>query len=358
VKPSRVLAVLVVLCAGGSAAAQTLPASQASFKNGRALMDAKKPAEAADQFDAVTKAEPDFAGGWYALAAARRKAGQCDLAIPAYRRYAQMSPGEAEPYYGLGLCLKETGQLASASQALRRYVAIVDLNIRPSAQKWVDHAKSVIEEIGNGVDAPRPAAATPAAKSPAPAVATPAAKSPAPAAAAPPGGPTPRASDVAPTGPAAEPYARAMRLRDTGHIEEAIAAFREAIGAEPQSRIPRLALGELLLKIRRDSEAIDVFRGALREAPDSALGWYELAFAFRVRGRLPEAVDAYEHYIKLKPADPDPYYGLARSLQKLGKKDEARKAYETYVSLEKRPSEQKWIDAARTELRALGAGAP
>jgi predicted Zn-dependent protease len=121
--------------------------------------------------------------------------------------------------------------------------------------------------------------------------------------------------------------------------------------------VARAALGELLLKIRRDSEAIDVFRAALHVNPEYSLAWYELAFAFRVRGRLPEAVDAYEHYIKLRPTDPDPYYGLARSLQKLGKKDAARKAYETYVSMEKRPGEQKWIDAANGEIRALGGGA-
>ena len=92
--------------------------------------------------------------------------------------------------------------------------------------------------------------------------------------------------------------------------------------------------------------------------PSYSLAWYELAFAFRVRGRLPEAVDAYERYIKLRPTDPDPYYGLARSLQKLGKKDAAKKAYETYVSMERRPTEQKWIDAANTEIRTLGPGAP
>jgi tetratricopeptide (TPR) repeat protein len=347
VKLSPRLALLggLVVVVGGSAVAQMLPASQAAFQRGQALADAKKFAEASEQFDAVTKAEPDFAGGWYALAAARRRAKQCDLAIPAYRRYAQMSPNEAEPYYGLGLCLKEAGQLASASQALRRYVDLVDLKERPSAQKWVDHAKGVIEEIGNGVDAPKQAPVQ--VKPPAPSVTAPVGAAPA--------GSVARAPEAAPTGAAAAPYAKAMQLRDTGHVEEAIAAFKEAIAAEPQSRIARLALGELLLKIRRDSDAIEVFRGALREAPDSALAWYELAFAFRVRGRLPEAVDAYEHYIKLKPTDPDPYYGLARSLQKLGKKDEARKAYQTYVSLEKRPSEQKWIDAAQSELRALGA---
>jgi tetratricopeptide (TPR) repeat protein len=160
VKLSRALVLLAGLSVGGTAAAQTSQLAQAEFKSGKALMDAKKPTEAADRFEAVTKVEPDFAAGWYALGAARRRAGQCDLAIPAYRRYAQMSPTEPEPYYGLGLCLKEAGQLASAAQALRRYI---DLEKRPSSQQWVEHARGVIEEIGSSPDAPGPAASKPAA---------------------------------------------------------------------------------------------------------------------------------------------------------------------------------------------------
>lgn len=336
-KNQRALALLTLLLSS-AASAQTLQSTQADFSRGQALVTAKKYADGAERFQAVTKAEPDFAPGWYALGAARRRAGQCDLAIAAYRRYAQMLPDEPEPYYGLGLCLKETGQNASATQALRRYV---ELEKRPSSQKWVDHARSVIDEIGNSGDAPKPEAQGPR-PTPAPTpVATPAAK---------PDGAAPGESPAAPL------YAKSQELRDTGHIEEAIAKFKEAIAADPKHMVSRAALGELLLKIRRDSEAIDVFRAAVHVNPEYSLAWYELAFAFRVRGRLPEAVDAYEHYIKLKPADPDPYYGLARSLQKLGKKDAARKAYQTYVAMEKRPTEQKWIDAATTELRAMGGG--
>jgi tetratricopeptide (TPR) repeat protein len=321
---------------GGTAAAQTLPQTQADFSRGQALMIAKKPVDAAEKFEAVTKAEPDYAPGWYALGSARRRAGQCDLAVPAYRRYAQMMADEPEPYYGLGLCLKQEGQLASAAQALRRYV---DLEKRPSSQKWVEHAQSVIEEIGNGVDAPNPKLAP---VTPPPAEA----KGPSPATGA-------VEASLTAESPAAPIYAKSQQLRDTGHIDESISQFKEAIAADPKQMLPRAALGELLLKVRRDTEAIEVFRAALKVNPEYPLAWYELAFAFRVRGRLPEAVDAYEHYIKLRPSDPDPYYGLARSLQKLGKKDAARKAYETYVSMEKRPTEQKWIDAAQTELRAL-----
>jgi tetratricopeptide (TPR) repeat protein len=347
VKRSRTLGLLTSLLLSGTAAAQTSPSTQADFSRGQALVTAKKPADAAERFEAVTKAEPDFAPGWYWLGVSRRRAGQCELAIPAYRRYAQMLPDEPEPYYGLGLCLKDAGQLASAAQALRRYV---DLEKRPSSERWVEHARGVIVEIGNAPDAP--ATRTTAAPKP---VTPEASKGPAPAAVTPAGGAKP-AGGAAPDSPAASLYAKAQQLRDTGHIDESIAKFKEAIVADPNHMVARAALGELLLKIRRDSEAMDVFRSAVHVDPQYSLAWYELAYAFRVRGRMPEAVDAYEHYIKLRPTDPDPYYGLGRALQKLGKKDAARKAYEQYVSMEKRPTEQKWIDAASAELRTLAAG--
>jgi predicted Zn-dependent protease len=323
---------------GGFARAQTLQTTQADFSRGQALLIAKKPEDAAEKFEAVTRAEPTFAPGWYALAAARRRAGQCDRAIAAYRRYAQMLPNEPEPYYGLGLCLHEGGQNASAGQALRRYV---DLEKRPASAKWVEHARAVLDEIGNGIDAPKPAGV--AATAPLP-------SGPTPSVGTPDGG-------AAPDSPAAALYASSQQLRDSGHIDESIAKFKEAIAADPQHMVARAALGELLLKIRRDDEAINVFRAALSKNPEYSLAWYELAFALRVKGRMPDAVDAYEHYIKLRPNDPDPYYGLARALEKLGKKDAARKAYQTYVSMEKRPTEQKWIDLAQAEIRTLGSPA-
>ena len=79
-------------------------------------------------------------------------------------------------------------------------------------------------------------------------------------------------------------------------------------------------------------------------------------FPVGVEGAPPQyaaAVDAYDHYIKLKPGDPDPYYGLGRSLQHLGRNADARRAFETYLSLEKRPSEQRWVESAETQLRTL-----
>jgi len=211
-------------------------------------------------------------------------------------------------------------------EALSRYVS---QEKRPEAQRWVEHARKVLAELAPEAHPEAAAAKTPAPEAPA----------------------APK-SDGAPS-PAVAAYSEAQSLRDRGHIEEAIARFRQAITTDPTYMPARAALGELLIKIRRDDEAITVFRNAVDRSPGYPLAWYELAFALRVRGRLPEAVEAYKRYIKLRPSDPDPYFGLARTLQKLGKTQDAVKAYETYLSLEKRPSEEKWVKLANAQLAAL-----
>jgi tetratricopeptide (TPR) repeat protein len=222
-------------------------------------------------------------------------------------------PSMPDPYYGLGLCLIKTGDKPGALASLKHFVAVAP---RPKSKVWIDHAASVIEEL----NAPPDAAAGAAKPAPSP-------------------------------GNAA--YVEAQLLRDRGHIEESIVKFKQAIAADPKHAAARTALGELLLKIRRDDEAITVLRAAVDKNPTYSLAWYDLAFALRARNQHAAAVDAYERYIKLKPDDPDPYYGLGRSLQHLGRTADARRAFETYVSLEKRPSEQRWVESAEAQLRTL-----
>ena len=79
-------------------------------------------------------------------------------------------------------------------------------------------------------------------------------------------------------------YVEAQALRERGHIDDAIAKFKQAIAADPRHVAARTALGELLLKIRRDDEAIEVLRAAVDKNPTYPLAWYDLAFALRARG--------------------------------------------------------------------------
>jgi tetratricopeptide (TPR) repeat protein len=310
---------LALLWLSGSGAHAT-PASDAAFAEGSALMTAKRFAEAADKFQIVVDADPNNDLGWYQLASAYRKAEKCDRAVPAYRRYMDLVPSMPDPYYGLGLCLAKVGDKPGALASLKHFVAVAP---RPKSKVWIDHAASVIEELSAPQDAPAASGAAP--------------------------------SKPAPPSPGNAAYVEAQLLRDRGHIDEAIVKFKQAIAADPKHSAARTALGELLLKIRRDDEAITVLRATVDKNPTYSLAWYDLAFALRVRGQHVAAIDAYEQYIKLKPGDPDPYYGLGRSLQHLGRAAEARHAFETYLSLEKRPSEQRWVESAEAQLRTLAA---
>ena len=337
----RHLVASIFLVSAWAVAAQAVtPASDAAFKEGQALMAAKKLPEASQKLEAAVASDPGHAQAWYALAVVRRRLGECAPAIAAYRRYALLAPDKPEPYYGLGLCLRDTGDKSAAIEALKKYVA---LEKDPAAQKWVDNARAILSDLGPGGAAPAAEATTPASPTAA-----------APADANKPGAAPGDKSGGGKSGaPGASELADAQALRERGHIDEAVAKYQQAIAADPKRLSVRAALGELLLQVHRDDEAIDVFRAALERNPSFPQALYDLAFALRVRDRLAEAVDAYQRYIKLRPNDPDAYYGLARALQNLGRKADARKAYETYLSLEKRPAERRWIASAQTQLRAL-----
>ena len=333
----HLVACVFLLAMSGVAARAATPSSEASFKEGQALMAAKKLPEASQKLEAAVASDPGHAQAWYALAVVRRRMGECAPAIAAYRRYALLAPDKPEPYYGLGLCLRDTGDKSAAVAALKKYIAIEK---DPAAQKWVDNARAILNDLGSSTAAPPAEAAQPAMPPPA---ATDTGKA---------GAPAGDKSAGAKPGPPGE-LADAQALRERGHIDEAVAKYQQAIAADPKRLAARAALGELLLQVHRDDEAIDVLRAALERNPSFPQALYDLAFALRVRDRLAEAVDAYQRYIKLRPSDPDAYYGLARALQNLGRKADARKAYETYLSLEKRPGERRWIASAQTQLRAL-----
>jgi len=315
-------AALLVLLLSGSVARAT-PESDAAFEAGKALNASKDYAGAAAKFEIVVAADPSNDLGWYMLASASRQAGRCDRAIVAYKRYMDLVPAMPDPYYGLGLCLLNTGDKVGALAALRHFVAVAPAK----SGNWKTHAASVVQELS----APPPPAPAPGA------------------------GPADAAPPKTPPSPATPAYNEAQLLRDRGHVEEAIVKFKQAIALDPRHSAARTALGELLLKIRRDDEAITVLRAAVDKNPTYSLAWYDLAFALRTRGQFAPAVDAYEHYIKLKPGDPDPYYGLGRALQHLGRAADARRAFETYLSMEKRPSERRWVESAEAQLRTLAA---
>ena len=158
-----------------------------------------------------------------------------------------------------------------------------------------------------------------------------------------------------PSADAKAAFDRGERALAEGRLDQAIAAYKEALSRTPGYAAALNGMGLALFKQDKKPEAITQFRAATASDPSFALAWSNLGFAARKMGDGPTAVAAYEKYVQLAPDDPDGTYGLAESYRMTGDSAKAVAAYEQYVAREKRPAEQKWVQKAREQIAALKA---
>lgn len=143
-----------------------------------------------------------------------------------------------------------------------------------------------------------------------------------------------------------------------GKLDEAAAAYQDAIKATPGYAPAINGLGSVLFKQKKAPEALAQFRAATEADPTFKLAWFNLGYAARKSSDFPVAAQAYEKYTALDQVDPDGFYGLAESYKGAGQNDKAIAAYETYLKKETRATEQKWVDKAKESITALKAAAP
>ena len=158
-----------------------------------------------------------------------------------------------------------------------------------------------------------------------------------------------------PSAPARAAFERGEKALAANKLDEAAAAYRKALEAAPNWAPALNGLGSVLFKKGQSFEAIALFKSATEADPDFKLAWFNLGYAARKSSDFATAVRAYERYTQLDPNDPDGFYGLGESYRQSGQPAKAVAAYETYISREKRPSEQKWVQKASEQVRALRA---
>jgi tetratricopeptide (TPR) repeat protein len=78
-----------------------------------------------------------------------------------------------------------------------------------------------------------------------------------------------------------------------GELDEAIAAYRQAIVLKPEEASVHFGLGFLLARNERSDEAISAFRDALARAPNYAEAQLHLARALAKKEAFDEAIAAY-----------------------------------------------------------------
>ncbi len=132
---------------------------------------------------------------------------------------------------------------------------------------------------------------------------------------------------------AVDHYNRGNGLRGEGKLEEAMAAWREAIRIKPDIAEAHSNLGIALADQGKLNEAVAEFRTAIRINPDDAEAHFNLGIALKAQGKLDETIAAYRTAIRLKPHYPDAYVDLGIALSDQGKPEEAVAAYRTAIRL-------------------------
>ncbi len=150
--------------------------------------------------------------------------------------------------------------------------------------------------------------------------------------------PAPQAISIAPqpvsrAATAADRLERGTWLARNGSLDEAIAAFREALALEPGYVDALYNLGVTLLDKGELGEAIETLQRATAESPNHGLAQRSLGIALSKSGQLIEAAASLDRAVALLPNDVFALRHLARVLLDSGEVDRAINATRKAVAI-------------------------
>jgi tetratricopeptide (TPR) repeat protein len=120
----------------------------------------------------------------------------------------------------------------------------------------------------------------------------------------------------------------------SGKLDEAIAAYQQAITLDPKDAYPHNGLGIVYRALGRYDEAIAAYQQAITLDPKDAYPHNGLGIVYRALGRYDEAIAAYQQAITLDPKDAYPHNGLGIVYSDQGRYDEAIAAYQQAITLD------------------------
>jgi Flp pilus assembly protein TadD/serine/threonine protein kinase len=97
---------------------------------------------------------------------------------------------------------------------------------------------------------------------------------------------------------------RGNDLLARGEYTRAIAAYDEALRADPDDEVALVSQGSAYFKVGDYDRAIAVLSEAIRLCPDDPVALNNRGLAYRSKGDCPKAVADYTEAIRLRPADP------------------------------------------------------
>ena len=94
-------------------------------------------------------------------------------------------------------------------------------------------------------------------------------------------------------------------LEQSGHLRQAITAYRSALSAWPDSHIVRFGLANSLLADQQTDLAIAEYQALLQQAPEFVAAWNNYAYALKTAGCNTQALAASNCAAALAPSDPN-----------------------------------------------------
>jgi len=254
------------------------------------------------------------------------------------------------PRYQMALIFLKRRQYAEALAALRQYLAEVPESAhRGEVERTLHSLEEALQKKKLGPQGPAERRPTP----------------------------SPPGSDRPPGTAFARQLRTGVKKAEAQDLAGALSAFKQALSLAPHAPVAvhsrawltYWALGQALQEVGRLEEALAAFQEAVQRAPQEPLAHFQLALTHQALGQLQEAAAAYREVIRLQPDRPEPHNNLALVLKKQGRWEEAIAEYRTAVQLQPEDTvarsnlaaalfqRERWEEAA-AEYRALGQRQP
>jgi len=143
-------------------------------------------------------------------------------------------------------------------------------------------------------------------------------------------------------------------LKEQGKLEDAIAAYRQVIQLDPKLAAGYSNLGIALKEQGKLEEAIIAYRQAIELDPKYVAAYNNLGVVLSDQGKLEEAIAAFRQAIELDPKYANAYNNLGIALKEQGKIEEAIAAYRQAIQLDpKNPGVYNGLGIALYDARKI-----
>lgn len=152
--------------------------------------------------------------------------------------------------------------------------------------------------------------------------------------------------------PASQISQHAEQLHQSGRLNEAAAAYREAIALEPGDPEMHYNLGSVYLDMGQTEAAVASYLKAQALAPGHPQILLQLGNAYSAQGLPGQAVEAFRQALHLHPGNAAIHFNLGNALRELGQPEQAADSYR--MALKLAPSDADSHNNLGNVLRELG----